>query len=181
VPLTTDYEGDEASALELIAIQFLRIAHRYWDGWVETDADFEERLRDRLRYAADLREAERIEREVAVNFVNLLLNDGYETVADTFGNHFVLVDSSARDDLVESFFDNLGIPEYAVTKHGAEHRFRIGSGGPANFIKTDSNAIGALIRPLVEPYVANAQSVAASGEEIENFEETSAGTQGAAP
>jgi hypothetical protein len=182
VPATLDYEADEASALELIAVQFLRIAHRYWDGWVDTDEDFEERLQDQLRYAATLREAAHIEREIAVKFVNALTLDGYVTATDSIGNEFLLTNSSDRDVLLEYFFNHRGMTEYTVVKVGAKERFGIGFGQiPSDIVQAHTEAMGALIQPIIGPYRQGPQTAPASGDVIENSHEGPVEMPGAKP
>jgi hypothetical protein len=182
VPLTADYEADEASALELIAIQFLRIAHHYWDGWVDTDEDFEESLQDEINHAASLQEAERIEREIAVKFVDALTLDGYETVTDTVGNEVLLTISSDREVLLELFFDNRGMTEYTAMKSGSAGRFGIGFGRvPLDIVQSYCEAIDKLLRPIIAPYRQGRQTTAAAGDIIETPPADSIEAPGARP
>jgi hypothetical protein len=78
VPITYDYEADKSAALEIIAVQFLRIAHDYWDGRCDTD----EQIDEDLKYAADREDASRMEHEIAVKFVDALAHDGYTVARD---------------------------------------------------------------------------------------------------
>lgn len=182
VPLTADYEADEASALELIAVQFLRIAYHYWDGWVDTDEDFEERLQDEIRHAASLQEAERIEREIAVKFVDARTLDGYETVTDTVGNEVVLTNSSDREVLLELFFDNRGMTEYTAVKSGAAGRFGIGFGRvPLDIVHGYCKAVNELLQPIIAPYWQGQQAAAAAGDIIETPPADSIKAPGARP
>src|ERR1700730_2756000 len=79
VPFTNDFEVDKSAALEVIALQFLRIAHKYWDGRCDTD----EQVDEDLKYAVDRGDAGRMEREIAVKFVDALALDGYTLARDT--------------------------------------------------------------------------------------------------
>jgi hypothetical protein len=182
VPVTADYEADESSALALIAVQFLRIAHHYWDGWVDTDEDFEERRQDEIDHAASLQEAERIEREIAVKFVDALTLDGYETVSDTIGNEVVLANSSDREVLLELFFDNRGMTEYTAVKSGAAGRFGIGLGRvPLDIVQSYCEAIDKLLQPIIAPYRQGRQTAAAAGDIIETPPADSIEAPGARP
>jgi hypothetical protein len=182
VPSTEDYEADEASALELIAVQFLRTAHHYWDGWVNTDEDFEERLQDEIRHAASLLEAERIEREIAVKFVDALTLDGYETVTDTIGNQIVLTNSCDREILLELFFDNRGMTEYTAVKSGAKGRFGVGFGRvPLDIVQGYGEAINELLQPIIASYWQGRQTAAAAGDIIETPPADSIEAPGARP
>ena len=182
VPITADYEADESSALELIAVQFLRIAHHYWDGWVDTDEDFEESLQYEIRYAAALEEAERIEREIAAKFVDALMLAGYETVTDTVGNEVVLANSSDREVLLELFFDNRAMTEYTAVKSGAAERFGMGFGlVPLDIVQGYCEAIDKLLQPILAPYRLGRQTAAAAGDIIETPPADSIETPGARP
>jgi hypothetical protein len=162
VPITEEYETDEASALELIAIQFLRFAYHHWDGWVEADEDFEERLRDRLLDEA-VQENERIKHEIAAKFVDALTRGGYETVTDSIGNEFSLNNASDREVLLEYFFNHLGIAEYTVFKTGAQDRFRVGFGLPSlEIVQSASKTIDQLLQQIVAPYRQGPQTTAAA-------------------
>jgi hypothetical protein len=167
VPITEEYETDEASALELIAIQFLRFAYHHWDGWVVADDDFEERLRDRLLDEAALQENERIEHEIAAKLVDALTRGGYETVTDTIGNEFSLSNTSDRESLLEFFFNHRGIAEYTVMKTDARHSFHISFDLTAlEIIQSASKTIAKLLQPIIAPY-RQVPQMAASCEVIE--------------
>lgn len=161
VPFTEDYDADKAAALELIGIQFLRIAHEYWDGWVDTDADFDERLQDDLRYSASLDESDRIQREIAGKFVDALTNGGYERVFDTIGNEFTLANPADREDLLTLFFDHYGITSYSAVKCGTHERFRIGNvESSLDIVQGLSEGACGIIEHIVAPYRQDPQIAA---------------------
>lgn len=73
-----DAGRDKALAQEMIAAQVIRFNHLYWEGRVDTDTSFDERL-DRVARA---REVRRIDREITTKLVDSLLADGYTITCD---------------------------------------------------------------------------------------------------
>jgi len=148
VPITDDFDVDKNAALELIAVQFIRIAHEYWDNWLEPDRDFDERL----QYAADREDADRMEREIAAKFVDVLAESGYTMARDIVHNDFALVRPADRDDLCKFVFEGLA-GDLTVYKTGVAHRFGFNFGGDSwDIIKDRSGALGPLIESVVESY-----------------------------
>jgi hypothetical protein len=150
VPLTEDFEADKSAALEVIALQFLRIAHKYWDGRCDTD----EQVDEDLKYAADREDADRMEREIAVKFVDALALDGYTLARDFACNDFPLARPSERADFLEFVFESL-VGEVTVYRPGAAHRFGFNFGGDGwDIIKSSSGRLEMLIETVIEPYRA---------------------------
>jgi hypothetical protein len=150
VPCTNDFEADKRAALEVIAVQFLRIAHNYWDGRCDTD----EQIDEGLKYAVDRENADRMEREIAVKFVDALALDGSTLARDMVCNDFPLAHPIERADFLEHVFDAL-IGEVTVYKQGAAHRFEFSFGGDSwDIIKSTSGRLEMLIEAVIEPYRA---------------------------
>jgi hypothetical protein len=148
VSASVDYDADRNAALELIAAQFIRIAHEYWGNWVEPDEDFN----NKLQYSADREGADRMEREIAAQFVDVLAGEGYTMARDTVCNDFALIRPADRGNFLEHVFENL-VGELIVYKRGAAHRFRFGFGGDGwDIIKDRSGVLGPLIESVVGPY-----------------------------
>lgn len=76
---SNDHFRDREVALEMIATQFLRQnQHIFWSGRIETDGEFDERL----RRVAEKREVRRIDMEISTKLVDALLADGYTITCD---------------------------------------------------------------------------------------------------
>lgn len=73
-----DADRDKAVAMEMIAAQVVRFNHLYWEGRVDTDNSFDERL----GRVARAREVRRIDREISTKLVDALLADGYTITCD---------------------------------------------------------------------------------------------------
>jgi hypothetical protein len=148
VPCTNDSKVDKGAALEVIAAQFLRIAHDYWDGRCDTDESFD----DGLKYAAEREDASRMEREIAVKFVDALALDGYTSARDIACNDFPLASRAEREDFLKFVFDAL-IGEVTVYRPGAAHRFEFNLGGDGwDIIRSTSGRLEVLIETVIEPY-----------------------------
>jgi hypothetical protein len=157
VPLTYDYEADKSAALEVIAVQFLRIAHDYWDG--ECDAD--ESIDEGLQYAADREDALRMEGEIVEKFVDALTHDGYTVARDMLCNDFRLADPNERAEFVKHAVDSL-IGEITVYRPGAAHRFSFNFGGEGwDIIRTANGRLEVLIETTIEPYRAKGHAAKA--------------------
>ncbi|WP_354079655.1 hypothetical protein [Bradyrhizobium sp. S3.5.5] len=149
VPLTYDYEADKSAALEIIAVQFLRIHHDYWDGQCDTDESVDEGL----KYAADREDASRVEREIVAKFVDALAQDGYTVLREWAGNDFRLTDSSERAEFVEFAIECL-VGDVTAYRQGEVHRFAFKFGDGWDMIKSGSSRLGALIETVIAPYRA---------------------------
>jgi hypothetical protein len=76
---SNDLFRDREVGLDMIAAQFLRFNQRlYWSGRIETDEEFDERL----RRVADKREVRRIDKEISTKLIDALLADGYTITCD---------------------------------------------------------------------------------------------------
>lgn len=73
-----DADRDKAVAMEMIAAQVIRFNHLYWEGRVDSDKSFDERLGRTAR----AREVRRIDREISTKLVDALLADGYTITCD---------------------------------------------------------------------------------------------------
>jgi hypothetical protein len=150
VPVTDDVEADLAVAMEMIAEQFLRIAHKYWDGHIRTDEEFDEGL----QYAADREDADRLEYEIAAEFVDLLARNGYTIVRDMACSDFAIDDLAGRIDFLQHVTESL-IGGLTVYKPGAIHSFRFNFGVVGwDIIQDSTGALSALIDEVVGPHKA---------------------------
>ena len=151
VPCTNDFEADKSTALEMIAVQFLRIAHDYWDGRCDTD----EYIDEGLKYSADREDASRMEHEIAAKFVDALAQDGYTVARDNMAcNDFRLADAGERAEFVEHAIGVM-IGDVTVYRPGAPHRFEFNFGGDGwDIIRSASGRLEVLIETVIEPYRA---------------------------
>jgi hypothetical protein len=157
VPITHDFEADKSAALEMIAEQFLRISHDYWDGRCDTD----EYIDEGLKYEADREDSSRMEREIAVKFVDALALDGYTVARDMACNDFRLADDGGRAEFMEYVFEAL-IGEVTVYRPGAAHRFSFNFGGDGwDIIRSASGRLDVLIEATIEPYRAKGHAAKA--------------------
>lgn len=151
VPLTYDYGADRNAALEIIAVQFLRIHHDYWDGQCDTDDSIDEGL----KYDADREDARRMEDEIVARFVDALAQDGY-TVVQTMlcKNEYRLTDPSERAEFVDYATTDL-IGDLRVYRPGAAHQFRFNFGKDGwDIIISASGRLDVLIEKVIGPYRA---------------------------
>ena len=94
---TADAERDKAIGLDMIAAQFMRCNHLYWNGRVETDEGFDKRV----RRVAEAREVRRIDREIATKLVDAFLADGYSITCDLQDHEPEFERSTDRDGILE--------------------------------------------------------------------------------
>jgi hypothetical protein len=94
---TADPARDKAIGLDMIAAQFMRCNHLYWDGRVETDEGFDKRV----RRVAEAREVRRIDREIATKLVDAFLADGYTITCDLQDGQPEFERSTDRDGILE--------------------------------------------------------------------------------
>lgn len=148
VPFTDDFEADKSAALEMIAEQFLRISHDYWDGQCATDEDIDEGL----KYEAAREDALRMEHEIAVKFVDALALDGYTVARDMIGNDFRLADAGERAEFKDYVFDGL-IGDITVFRTGAAHRFSFNFGRDGwDIVRSSNGRLETMIETITEPY-----------------------------
>jgi hypothetical protein len=163
VACTNDFEADKNAALEVIAVQFLRDAHHFWDGRCDPD----EFIDEGLKYVVDREDADRMEREIA-GFVDALALDGYTLARDMVCNDFPLAYPIERADFLEHVFDGL-IGEVTVYKPGAADRFEFRFGGEGwDIIKCTGGNLEMLIKTVIEPY--RAKGHAAKTGRIDEFD-----------
>jgi hypothetical protein len=94
----TDHpELDKMTGLNMIAAQFLRRHSMYWDGRVQPDGDFD----DRLKRVAEKREVRRIDKEIATKLVDALLADGYTITCDLLDDDPEFKRSTDRDGILD--------------------------------------------------------------------------------
>lgn len=162
VPCTDDFEADKGAALEVFAVQFLRIAHNYWDGRCDTD----ELIDEDLKYKADREDAGRMEREIAVKFVDALALDGYTMARDMLCNDFPLAHPNERAEFIEHALDGM-IGDVTVYRPGAAHRFEFHPGGDSwDVIRSSSGRLETLIATVIEPYRAKGHPAKTNGTEM---------------
>ena len=94
---TADTERDRAAALDMIAAQCIRFNHLYWNGRVEGDDAFDERL----RRVAEAREVRRIDREIATKLVDGLLAGGYTITCDLLEDEPEFERSTDREGILD--------------------------------------------------------------------------------
>jgi hypothetical protein len=165
VPIADDYNAERNAALEIIGSQFIRIAHKYWDGSVQSDVDFDEGL----QYAADREDAGRMEREIAATFVSVLAQSGYTMARDIVGNDFALVRPADRDELCKFVFESL-VGDLTVFKTGVTHRFGFNFGGDGwDIIEDHSGVLRPLIEAVIDPYRSKGHPAKVARIGIDNF------------
>jgi hypothetical protein len=71
-------EQDKMLGMNMIAAQFLRSIRSFWRGRIESDADYDRRL----KRVAEKREVRRIDKEIATKLVDALLADGHVITCD---------------------------------------------------------------------------------------------------
>jgi hypothetical protein len=98
---TADAERDRAIALDMIAAQCIRCNHLYWDGRVQSDQDFDKRL----RRVAQAREVRRIDREIATKLIDALLADAYTITCDLCDREPEFKRSTDRDGILNYMWE----------------------------------------------------------------------------
>lgn len=144
-----DAERDQAIAMEMIAAQVIRFNHLYWEGRVDGDKSFEERL----GRTAKAREVRRIDREITTKLVDALLADGYTITCD-------LQDDEPE---FERSTDRAGIFDYLWAVDCAELAVHKGAKSGAisltfdedgwDVVRDYSAALEGIVDPICEPYL----------------------------
>ena len=146
---SSDSGRDKALAMEMIAAQVIRFNHLYWEGRVDTDKNFDERL---VR-TARAREVRRIDREITTKLVDALLADGYTITCD-------LQDDEPEFDRST---DRVGILDYLCAVECAElavHKGKKNGSVSLTFdedgwdvVRDYSVGLERIIDPVCEPYL----------------------------
>ncbi|UVO30323.1 hypothetical protein [Bradyrhizobium arachidis] len=90
-------ERDRTLGMDMIAAQFLRISHRYWQGRIESDEAFDKRV----KRVAEKREVRRIDREIATKLMDALIADGYTITCDLQDTEHEFERSTDRDGILD--------------------------------------------------------------------------------
>jgi hypothetical protein len=106
-----DADRDNTVAMEMIAAQVIRFNHLYWEGRVDTDNSFDERL----GRVARAREVRRIDREISTKLVDALLADGYTITCDLQDDQPEFARSTDRDGILDHLWQ-VECAELAVHK-----------------------------------------------------------------
>jgi hypothetical protein len=144
-----DNERERAAAMEMIAAQVIRFNHLYWDGRVDTDKSFDERL----ARVAKAREVRRIDREIATKVVDALLADGYTITCDLQDDEPEFERSSDRAGILDYLWQ-VECAELAVhkgRKHGSISLMFDEEGW--DLVRDYSASLESIIDPICEPYL----------------------------
>lgn len=140
---------DKAAALGMIAAQVIRSNHLYWDGRIEDDGSFDERLR---RVAA-AREVRRIDREISTKLVDALLAHGYTMTLDLLEDEPAFVRSTDRVGILDHLWQ-VETAELAV--HKGKKRGSISlmfDEDGWDLVRDYSAGLEQIIDPICEPYL----------------------------
>lgn len=144
-----DPADDEAVALGMIAAQAIRSNHLYWDGRIEEDASFDERL----RRVAKAREVRRIDREISTKLVDALLADGYTITLDLLEDDPEFVRSTDRAGILD-YLQQVEIAEMAVHKGKTRRSVSLMFDEEGwDVVRDYSVALEHIIDPICEPYL----------------------------
>lgn len=141
---------DKAVALEMIAAQFLRQNQNiFWSGRVETDDEFDKRL----RRVAEKREVRRIDKEISTGLVDALLADGYTITCDLIEDDPEFKRSIDRNGILQHMWQ-VETVEMRVHKGKSQAWLRLSFDESGwDLIQDYSEKLGYLIDPIVEKYL----------------------------
>ncbi|EHR00183.1 hypothetical protein [Bradyrhizobium sp. WSM471] len=146
---TTDGVADEAMALEMIAAQFLRLSHLYWNGKINSDEQFDKRVR-RVKEA---REVRRIDREIATKLIDAFIGDGFTITCDIQDIEPEFERCSDRDAILEYMWQ-IQIVEMSVHKNEFKGWLRlIFDEAGWDLVQEYSVGLEHIIDPICEPYL----------------------------
>lgn len=144
-----DAGRDKAVAMETIAAQVIRFNHLYWEGRVDTDKSFDERL-GRVTRA---REVRRIDREIATKLVDALLADGYTITCDLQDDEPEFERSIDRDGILDYLWQ-VECAELAVHKEKKNGSISLTFDEDGwDVVRDYSVALEYIIDPICEPYL----------------------------
>lgn len=144
-----DADRDKAAAMEMIAAQVVRFNHLYWEGRVDGDESFDERL-GRVTRA---REVRRIDREIATKLVDALLADGYTITGDLQDDEPEFERSTDRDGILDYLWQ-VECAELVVHKEkkNGSISLRFDEDG-WDVVRDYSVDLERIIDPICEPYL----------------------------
>jgi hypothetical protein len=155
---SSDRLRDREVALEMIAAQFLRQnQHIFWTGRIETDGEFDKRL----RRVAEKREVRRLDKEISTKLVDALLADGYTITCDLLEDDPEFQRSTDRNGILDHIWQ---VETVAMHVHKGKSRSWLRltfdeSGW--DLIQDHGDSLSHLIDPIVEPYLPGNQPNAA--------------------
>jgi hypothetical protein len=148
VPRTDNLAADEAAAREIIEIQFLRREYMFWDGTIESDAEYAAREK---RFS-ERREVRRIDKEIATKLVDALIGGGYSITGDLL-NDLRFNHSTARSGILKQLF-KVDMAELQVHKGNTTEWLRLIFGASGwDLIQDYTENLSPLADPIVEPYL----------------------------
>lgn len=141
-------ELEKATALGMIAAQFLRRQTPFWDGRVEADAKYDERV----ERVAKRREVRRIDREIATKVVGALITDGYTITCDLQDDEPEFVRSTDVDGILDYMWQVEWV-EMNVHKENSRGWLRLifGENG-FDLVQDYTVDLEHIIEPICEPY-----------------------------
>lgn len=146
---TGDVDHDRTSALNMIAAQFLRSNHRYWDGRIESDGDYDKRL----ARVAGKREVRRIDREIAIKLIDAFLSDGYVITCDLQEDDPEFKRSTDREGILDYLWQ-VETAQLAVHKNGERSWVSlIFDESGWDVINDYSVDLERIVDPICEPYL----------------------------
>ena len=151
---SNDHSRDREVALEMIAAQFLRQnQHIFWSGRIETDREFDKRL----RRVAEKREVRRIDMEISAKLVDALLADGYTITCDLREDDPEFKHSTDRKGILDHMWQ-VETVEMHVHKGKSRSWLRlIFDESGWDLIQDYSETLDYLVAPIVEPYLPGNQ------------------------
>jgi hypothetical protein len=146
---TGDADREKAVAMEMIAVQVIRFNHLYWEGRVDTDKSFDERL----KRVAEKREVRRTGQEIATRLVDAFLADGYTITCDLQDPEHEFERSTDRDGILDYMWQ-LEIVEMWVHKEEARGWLRlIFDESGWDLVQDYTVDLEHIIDPICEPYL----------------------------
>ncbi|TWI76456.1 hypothetical protein IQ16_00697 [Bradyrhizobium huanghuaihaiense] len=144
-----DADRDRAAAMEMIAAQVIRFNHLYWEGRVDGDTSFDERL----GRVARAREVRRIDREIATKLVDALLADGYTITCDLQDDEPEFEHSTDRDGILDYLWQ-VECAELAVHKGKKNGSISLTFDEDGwDVVRDYSVDLERIIDPICEPYL----------------------------
>lgn len=144
-----DAERDQAIAMEMIAAQVIRFNHLYWEGMVDGDKSFEERL----GRTAKAREVRRIDREITTKLIDALLADGYTITCDLQDDEPEFGRSTDRAGILD-YLGAVDCAELAVHKGAKNGSVSLTFGEDGwDVVRDYSVSLEGIVDPICDPYL----------------------------
>jgi hypothetical protein len=144
-----DADRDKAVAMEMIAAQVIRFNHLYWEGRVDGDKSFDERLDRTVR----AREVNRIDREITTKLVDALLADGHTITCDLQDDEPQFAKSTDRAGILDYLWQ-VECAELAVHKGKKNGRISLMFDEDGwDVVRDYSVDLERIIDPICEPYL----------------------------